>query len=101
MSKAIKICYICCMDSFHFIENENIYEITVGINTKTDIRYTVGRQYTCGTESKITVTAIEFDQNALVIYGISRALIFGEKNNGEEILWKVIENIPMSITCKV
>jgi hypothetical protein len=89
------------MDSFHFIENENIHEITVGINTKTDIRYTVGRQYTCGTESKITVTAIEFDQNALVIYGISRALIFGEKNNGEEILWKVIENIPMSITCKV
>ena len=70
-------------------------------NTKTDIRYTVGRQYTCGAESKITVTAIEFDQNALVIYGISRALIFGEKNNGEEILWKVIENIPMSITCKV
>lgn len=88
------------MDSFHFIENENIYEVAVGIDPKTNIRYTVGKQYTCGPDSKITITAIEFDQNALVIYGISRALIFGEVN-GDEILWKVIENIPMSITCKV
>ena len=89
------------MDTFYFIENENIHEVTVGINPKTDIRYTVGNEYTCGRDTRLTITGIEFDQNALVEYGISRALIFGKKKDCDEILWKVIENIPMSITCKV
>ena len=52
-------------------------------------------------DTRLTITGIEFDQNALVEYGISRALIFGKKKDCDEILWKVIENIPMSITCKV
>lgn len=99
MYLSLYISYICSMDSAYFIPNESIHEVTVGTNPKTDIRYTVGRTYQVGKNS-VTVTAIEFDQNALSTYGISRALIFAGTDNGEEVLWKVVENIPMIVTCK-
>lgn len=84
----------------HFINNEDIYELSVGTDPKTDIRYTVGNEYTRGRGRKIKITFIEFDQNSLLMFGVSRALVYAELD-GKEILWKVFQDIPMSITCRI
>lgn len=87
--------------STHFIENENIHEITVGSDPRTDIRLTVGQAYLRNTPNEIKITAIEVDQNAFVTRGVRRILIFAETKGGEEKLWKILEDIPVSITCKL
>jgi len=89
------------MDSFYFINNEDIYEVSVGTDPKSNIRYTVGKQYSTGGGEKVVITAIAIDQNSLIEHGVNRALIYAQNEKGEEILWKVTVDIPLIITCRI
>ena len=89
------------MENTIFIDNDDIHEITIGRNPKTDIRITVGNSYLKGTDNEVKVTAIEIDQNAFVVRNVRRVLIFAETLDGEEKLWKILEDIPVQITCKL
>jgi hypothetical protein len=84
-----------------FIDNENIYEITVGTDPKNDMRFTVGKVYMRGTENQMTVTHIAFDQNMLVEYGRTRAIVYGKNRDGVEKAWKDLIDVPITITSKV
>ena len=84
-----------------FINNENIYEITVGIDPKNDMRFTVGKTYMKGTPNQMTVTHIAFDQNMLVNYGSTRAIVYAVDGEGVEKQWKDFVSVPVSITSKV
>jgi hypothetical protein len=46
-------------DQTVFIDNDDIHEITIGINPKTDIRFTVGNSYLKGTPNEVRVTAMK------------------------------------------
>lgn len=84
-----------------FIDNENIYEVTVGVDPKNDMRFTVGKTYMKGTPNEITITDIVFDQNMLILYGVKRAIVWGETPEGEPKIWKDLIDVPMTITSKV
>lgn len=87
--------------STHFIDNENIHEVTLGSDPSNDVRLTVGKTYLKNSPNPITVTAIEVDQNSFVTRGVRRILVFGETPAGGEKLWKILEDIPVTITCKL
>jgi len=89
--------------SVHFIDNDNIHEITVGTNPKEDLRFTVGNTYLKKGANPIVITGIEIDENYITDHGIIKAKIFGtlENGNGEEFLWKVLVDTPITITCKL
>lgn len=91
-------------ESIHFIDNDRIHEITVGIDPKQDLRFTVGNPYLRNTPNPIEITGIEIDQNYMTEHGIVKAKVFAkqiEKEDDEEFLWKVLVNIPLTITCKL
>lgn len=89
------------MNGQTFIDNENIHEVTVGINPKDDMRFTVGKTYMRGTPNQTTITEIVFDTNMLVLFGVKRAIVYVENSDGEIKIWKDLIDVPMTITSKV
>lgn len=83
----------------HFIEE--IHEITIGTDPTSDMRFTVGKLYLKESPHPVTVTYIEFDQNAYVEKNVQRVLVFVKTESGEEKLWKVFQDQPLTITCKL
>lgn len=84
-----------------FIDDDNIYEITVGNDPKNDMRFTLGRTYMKNTQNEVTIVGFTFDHNMLVEYGVTRAVVFAENMAGEVNPWKDLINIPLTITSKV
>ena len=85
------------MDSFYFIDNEKIREITIGTNPKEDLKITVGNTYT---SMPLEVTFIDIDQNAMIQFGQSIVRVWAKTPQGKEEIWKTYVDIPYSITSK-
>jgi len=92
------------MESTYFIDSANIREVIAG-DPKNGIRYFIGGEYTVDKKNnpvRLIITGIVLDENYISNYGITRALIFASKDDGkEEFLWKILEGIPMIITCNI
>ena len=82
----------------HFIDNKEIYEISFGTDPKNDMRYTVGRKYV---NRSIEVDFIEYDHNSFLSLGQRRISIWATNDQNEQKLWKISENQPCMITCKI
>lgn len=84
----------------HFIDD--IYEISVGLDPKTALRYTKGQHYMGG---KVRITEIVYDQNSYFTHGQRRLYVYADirKDTGkvEEELWKIVEDLPVMITREV
>lgn len=89
------------MNGTIFIDDDNIYEVTVGIDPKTDLRYTLGRTYMRDTPNEVVIEGFIFDSNMLVEYGIKRIIIRAKNKEGEIKTWKDLIDVPITITSKV
>ena len=86
------------LSSPHFINSEDIYEVSFGNDPKNDMRYTVGRKYLNG---RVEVTFIEYDHGSYTQFGHRRIYIRAEADQKTEKMWKISENQPCMITCKI
>lgn len=73
-----------------------IYEIVVGTNPATEIRYHVGQQFSIK-GNKHTITTIEEDVNSFALHGVRRYLIYV----GDNKVWQCIENMPVRVVCSI
>jgi hypothetical protein len=84
-----------------FIDDENIYEVTVGNDPKNDVKFTLDKSYLKNTPKEVTVVGFVFDHNMLVQYGVTRLIVYTKNINGEISPWKDLINVPLTITSKV
>lgn len=84
------------MEGLVFIEN--IFEVSVGKDPKTDMRYNVGKEFSVKGK-KVKITHIVYDDTSFAVHGKSRAFIYVRaENGGEEKLWKILEDQSLVIT---
>lgn len=75
--------------------------MSVGHDPLNDMRFTVGKTYLKNTPSEVKITAIEYDHNSFIQFGQRRIYIHAETKEKDLIVWKIIENQPCIITCKI